>query len=135
MPECARCGGFTDNPSSGEYYYCDECLRNFAEVEESGVIVDRRGDDYHILVTDSDASIDGGVEHTQVEAIARGKHIADECGVDGVFKYEKTGSRWLLDEYLQEHPEIRQDVHARLRRVPDRNSRSPLDKLKEIFER
>lgn len=133
MPECVRCGAFTDNSSRGEYYYCDDCLDRFARVERAGVVVEQeesRGD-YHILVTDQSASIDGGVEKSQQDALARGKFIADECGLDALFKYEETGSTWILEEYLDAHPEIRQDVHERLRRVPDETSDGFLERIRE----
>ncbi|GAA3880133.1 hypothetical protein [Haloarcula argentinensis] len=121
MAECARCGAFTDNEADGEYHYCDDCLADFATIEQSGVVVEQatEGGAYHLIVTDGDASLDGGQETSQVDALARGKYICDECGLNGVFKYAPSGSTWVLSEYLQAHPGIRQDVHERLRRVPD----------------
>lgn len=124
MAECARCGAFTDNEPEGEYHYCADCLDTFSTIEQSGVVVEQatEGGEYHIIVTDGNASLDGGQEPSQVDALARGKFICDECGLEGVFKYKHTGSTWVLSEYLEEHPSIRQDVHERLRRVPDQSS-------------
>ena len=135
MPECVRCGDFTDNDPRGEYYYCADCLDTFAEIEQSGVIVeqDEAGGDYHIIVTDHGASVDGGTELSQTEALARAKHISDEEEVSALFKYDRTGSRWILDEYLQAHPEIRQDVHDRLRRVPEKADDGIFAKIRNLF--
>jgi hypothetical protein len=123
MAECVRCGDFTDNPADGEYHYCDDCLDHFAEVEGNGVIVeeDPADDAYYIIVTARDASMDGGSESSQADALARGKYVADETGLPALFKYKSSGSRWILDEYLEAHPKIRQDVHDRIRRVPDQS--------------
>lgn len=134
MPECIRCGDFTDNPADGDYHYCDECLDGFAEIESSGVIVEQRDSGgYNVIVTDATASLDGGNEESQVEALARGKYIADECGLEALFKYERTGSNWVLDEYLQTHPNIRKDVHERLSRVPEQTPEGLLDRIKSLF--
>lgn len=135
MPECVRCGVFTDNTPDGDYHYCDDCLDRFTEVEQSGVIVeqDTSGEAYHVIVTDGDASLDGGTEYTQVEALARGKHIADECGLEGLFKYAQTGSTWILSEYLEEHPSIRQDVHERLRRLPEDHTAGFLSRIRQLL--
>lgn len=56
MPECARCGDFTDNPAEKQYQYCTSCNQHFSEIRESGVIVrriDNRGN-YEVSVTVSD---------------------------------------------------------------------------------
>lgn len=135
MPECVRCGDFTDNDPEGEYHYCDDCLDTFDEIEQSGVIVeqDEPGGDYHIVVTGHETSLDGGTELSQHEALARAKYISDEENVPALFEYERTGSRWILDEYLQEHPSIRQDVHDRLRRVPEKTEAGLLAKIRGVF--
>ncbi|TSD15095.1 hypothetical protein DP107_04370 [Haloglomus irregulare] len=79
MAECERCGDFTDNPADGEYHYCDDCLDEFAAIESNGVIVEEEPDSgaYHVIVTARDSSMDGGSEDSQVDALARGKYIAD----------------------------------------------------------
>jgi len=135
MPECVRCGAFTDNPTDGDYHYCDNCRDRFAEIEANGVIVEQDGDgQYQVIVTAADATHDGGTELSQTDALARGKYIADESGLEAIFKYKRTGSRWLLEEYLQEHPSIRQDVHERLRRVPDETSDGFLARIKSFLQ-
>ncbi|MFC4247231.1 hypothetical protein ACFOZ7_09510 [Natribaculum luteum] len=137
MPECARCGDFTDNKPSGQYNYCDVCLDRFAAIEANGVVIEQSDeqDGYQILVTAPDSEYNGGTEPSQTEALARGKYIADNENVDAVFKYSHTGSIWELDEFLKEHPDIRQDVHERLRRVPERlpSSRSILGRIRDLF--
>ncbi|WP_225333731.1 hypothetical protein [Halomicrobium urmianum] len=91
MAECARCGDFTDNSAEGEYHYCEDCLGRFGEVESSGVVIEQGNDgEHHVIVTDDTASLDGGTEQSQVDALARGKCIVDECGLEAVFKYDKT---------------------------------------------
>ncbi|MFC7072536.1 hypothetical protein ACFQJ7_14110 [Halovenus rubra] len=66
----------------------------FHEVTQSGVIVEQTGDQYTITVTDQNTELDGGREKSQVDALARAKRICDEYGVEVLFKYERTGSRW-----------------------------------------
>jgi len=134
MPECVRCGDFTDNPSDGEYHYCDECLDYFAAVEERGVIIEHESDgDVHVIVTANNESFDGGSEQSQIDGLARGKHIAEQTGLPAIFKYKATGSCWELDEYLQAHPKIRQNVHERLRRVPDNTAERLIDRIKSLL--
>lgn len=134
MPECARCHDFTDNSAEGEYYYCNSCLDRFAEIEQRGVIVEDATDgEVHVIVTASDESVDGGTEQSQVDGLARGKHIADETGLPALFKYERSGSRWLLDEYLQAHPDLRQQVHERLRKLPNDSSSGLIERVRDLL--
>lgn len=44
----------------------------------------------------------------------------EEKGVRGVMRYHRTGSRWLIDEYLEAHPGIAADVEAERRGTLDR---------------
>jgi hypothetical protein len=135
MAECERCGDFTDNSAEGQYYYCDDCLDRFAEIESNGVVIEQDSDDgeYHIIVTARDSSMDGGSEQSQVDALARGKYITDETDLPALFKYESSGSRWVLDEYLKAHPSIRQDVHERLRRVPEQADDGFLNRIRNFL--
>lgn len=135
MPECVRCGAFTDNPADGDYHYCDNCLDQFSEIEQSGVIMEQAepGNDYHVIATNHDAAVEGGAEYSQTEALARGKYIADEYNLDAIFKYKRTGSIWILDEYLEAHPEIRQEVQERLRRVPEETPDGFLSRIKDFL--
>lgn len=135
MAECARCGDFTDNPAEQRYHYCDDCLDRFAEIESNGIIVEEDASDneYHIIVTAQNSSMGGGVERSQTDALARGKYIADETDHLALFKYETTGSRWVLDEYLQAHPGIRREVHERLRRVPEQTDDGLLSRIRNFL--
>ena len=133
MPECIRCGDFTDTPADGEYHYCDDCRDRFLEIESSGVIVEQTDDEVHIIVTANDSTFDGGTESSQIDGLARGKYISDETGLPALFKYNPTGSRWILDEYLQQHPSIRQDVQKRLSRVPEKSSAGLLDRIRSFL--
>jgi len=137
MPECARCHRFTDAEPVGKHRYCDQCRNRFREIEQHGVVIEGGGrNDYYITVTaDADASVSGGKEYGQAEALARAKRISDETGLDVLFKYEPNGSRWLLDAYLEEHPSVRQDVHTRLRRLPDDTSDGLLSRVRNLLSR
>lgn len=132
MPECERCGAFTDIKRDGKYHYCKDCRSTFADIRESGVVV-RGEDEYDVLVNVDGHRDKGGKEHSQVDALARGKLVADELGVDGLFEYEETGSTWVLPEYLSEHPDIQADVSARLSRVPDDEGVGLLERLRNAF--
>lgn len=135
MPECARCGDFTDNPAAGQYHYCDACTDLFDAIRSQGVVVTQanNGDGYEILVTVSGAEDRGGHEDTHVEALARGKLLADELGADALFEYDSTGSRWVLENYLDRHPAVNRDVEKRLQRVPEDRSKSLLGRLRSLF--
>ncbi|WP_336327611.1 hypothetical protein [Halovenus sp. HT40] len=136
MPECTRCGDFTDVSSTGEYHYCEGCQEEFQEVEKSGIIVEDDTDgDVHVIVTAHDEEFDGGTENSQVDGIARGKYIAEETDLPAMFKYRKTGSMWMLDEYLEAHPDIRKRVHQRLSRVPDKSEDGLLDRVRAFLNR
>lgn len=135
MAECDCCGDFTNNPTEGQYHYCDACLDRFAEIESNGVIVeeDISNNEYNIIVTAQSSSMEGGTERSQVDALARGKYIANKTNLPALFKYTTSGSQWVLDEYLNAHPSIQQDVHERLRRVPDRTDGGLLNKIRNLF--
>jgi len=135
MPECARCGAFTDNPAEGDYHYCDDCLDRFDEIRKHGVIVQSAPDEngYEVYVSHDTDRFDGGRESNQTDALARGKYIADELGVDGLFKYDRSGSQWLLEEYLKEHPSVRSNAMDRLSRVPENSDKGLFDKLRTLF--
>jgi hypothetical protein len=103
-------------------------------IEDRGAIAeDTVSGDVHVIVTAHDESFDGGTEGSQVDGLARGKYISDETGLPALFKYESTGSRWVLDEYLEAHPKIRQQVHERLSRVPERSSNGLLQRIRDFL--
>jgi hypothetical protein len=132
MPECDRCGAFTDVAREGDYHYCEDCRSTFAGIRENGVVVRGEGE-YDVLVNVDGHYDKGGQEQSQVDALARGKLLSDELGVDGLFEYGETGSTWILSEYLNAHPDIQTDVSERLSRVPDRDDAGLLAKLRSIF--
>ena len=129
MGECARCGAFTDVPAEGDYQYCLDCQAEFDDVADSGVVVERTGDGYHVHARTESVDSSGGMEDSQTDALARGKYLADELGVRALFRYDETGSQWLLEEYLREHPSIRRDVVERLSRVPEEGGSGLLDRI------
>jgi len=59
---------------------------------------------------------------TQVEALACAKLKMEETDSRGVFIYQKRGSRWLIDEYLDAHPEIAADVQKEVESLHDRDA-------------
>jgi hypothetical protein len=132
MPECDRCGAFTDAAREGDYHYCQGCRSAFANIRESGVVV--RGDrEYDVLVNVDGHYDKGGQEQSQADALARGKLLTDELRADGIFEYGETGSTWILSEYLNAHPDIQADVSERLSRVPDGDDAGLLAKLRSVF--
>ena len=136
MPECIRCGNFTDLASDGEYHCCEDCREAFQQAEKCGVIVEHDTDeDVHVIVTANDEEFDGGTEASQVDGLARGKYIADETGLPAIFKYRRSDSMWMLDEYLKEHPDIRKRVHQRLSRVPETSEDGLLDRVRTFLSR
>lgn len=132
MPECSRCGDFTDSPMNGDYHYCSDCLDTFDKIRQNGVVVSGKGT-YDVLVNVDGHEDKGGQEQSQEDALARGKLLTDELGTRGLFEYQRSGSLWILSEYLDAHPKIQRDVSKRLSRVPDKDSDGLLTKLKDIF--
>ena len=131
MPECDRCGMLTDSSQGGGYHCCENCRRAFSRVRESGVVV-RGGGECDVLV-----NVDGEFERsargvTQTDALARGKLIADELGTDALFEYERSGSTWVLDEFLSDRPDVQAAVSERLSRVPERDEAGLGEKLRAI---
>jgi len=106
-------------------------LNTFDEVRQGGVVI-KGEDEYDVLVNVNGHQDKGGQEYSQVNALARGKLVADELDVNGLFEYDGTGSTWLIEEYLSTHPSIQSDVSKRLSRVPD-NESGLLSKLCSVF--
>lgn len=135
MVECASCGDFTDNPVDGKYSYCDDCLAEFDEIRNDGVIVQqeqgRAG--YQVFATARRSDHEGGFESDQIAALARGKHLAEKIGCRAIFEYKASGSTWILEEYLQYHPDIRRDVRNRLSRVPKKSDGGLLNRIRKFL--
>ena len=128
MAKCARCGSDNAKPPRfnlhGEYEYCNECQDEFEQAKENGVVVrsrhtNREFDQLPYVVEVNVEGIDN--PHTQsisssnkpknqTEALAMAKNLMDEHDLRGLFIYQKTGSLWLIDEYLEAHPGIAEDV-------------------------
>lgn len=128
MPTCARCGAANAGPPSlnlnGEYAYCDDCNAVFESIKENGVHVRSRHTNREFarlpyVVEVSAEGIDNPHAQTiysrnkptnQTEALAMAKQIMEEHDLPGVFVYQKSGSVWMIDEYLDAHPGIARDV-------------------------
>lgn len=137
MPECERCGAFTDNPAEKEYHYCDSCQSKFEEVCQNGVVIQQSkpNGDYNIFVASENEDYQGGTESSQVDALARAKHLSDKLRMEALFQYKKSGSRWMLEEYLQAHPSIRRDVLDRLSRLPENQDAGFIQKMLGMFSK
>jgi len=103
--------------------YCDNCVDTFETVAEQGVVVrSRHGRPDHeekpYVVRGCGEQY---VEHSQIEALARGKEISDSEGVPGLFIYWRRGSHWLLDTYLDEHPSLASKVERERRKIRGQN--------------
>ena len=135
MAECARCGDFTDNPPEGRYNYCDDCLGVFDEIRRSGVVIEPlgSGQGYNVHLAKDYSGYSGGQESSQIDALARGKWLSDELGIKGIFTYGGTGSTWLIDEYLREHPSVRRKALNRIRRIPDKARPGLLTRLRNLL--
>lgn len=114
MANCARCGVTTDErPANSDYSYCQDCLDRFERARENGVLVryyvnaaGTMPEGYYV----SGPSGDGGYAGSQTKALARAKKMMEKINVEGVFEYRPTQSQWLIDEYLEVHPGIAEDV-------------------------
>lgn len=53
-----------------------------------------------------------GIERTQVEALAAYLDLMEKHDCQGLFEYSPSGSRWLVEEYLEAHPGIAEDVES-----------------------
>ena len=126
--ECTRCGrsltGEQHYISKGSHYeYCNTCCEEFEHVQEQGVTVrSRHGNrEFHRFPYDA-PKIDREHPQNQTKALAAGLKAIREKNVPGLFIYQKTGSYWLIDEYLDAHPSIAEDVEACLESVNSRRS-------------
>jgi hypothetical protein len=121
---CIRCGAtFVEGGYQFEQrIYCDECVAAFERIAAQGVIIrSRHGkDNFHekpYVVTDGRRQY---VEHSQTEALARGRELVERLDTHGLFVYWETGSHWVLGRYLEEHPDIRRDVIREQRKIRGR---------------
>lgn len=135
MPECARCGDFTDNPAQKHYNYCDNCQDLFNDIRSSGIVIEPIGRQkgYDVRIASSKKGYSGGRESNKVDALARGQWLMDELGVQGIFTYHGSGSTWLIEGYLETHPGINRKVQDRISRVPDKAQAGLLARIKNLF--
>lgn len=129
IDECARCGAPVTADSrwihsGSQYDYCEDCGEVFDNVIEDGVTVRSRhgNQEFHHYPYEA-PKINGDTPENQVEALAAGLKQMREKDVQGVFIYQKTGSYWLISEYLDAHSSIATDVEEYL------ESRSRLNSL------
>lgn len=115
MVTCTRCGAEAEeSPAYGKYNYCDECVEMFEEIRKNEMLIrsrhgNREFDRYPYEVTGA------GIQPNQVKALAKGLDVAEKRGVRAVFHYQKTRLWWLVDEYLEAHPGIAEDVEKERR--------------------
>lgn len=114
MATCARCGDDCEpGRLSPEYDYCQACLDRFEEPRENGVYVYWRNNNTNTLpagyCVNSPESTDEMCS-SQVKALAAAKGEMEKNDIGGLFHYRRTDSRWLIDEYLEAHPGIAEDV-------------------------
>lgn len=132
MARCARCGAPGANPprlnNHGEYNYCDDCQDQFDRARQNGITARSRHGNrefreypYEVSIapqhTDKLDALIGQKSTTpqsQTEALAICKRVMDRYDIPGLFLYQKTGSVWLIDEYLQAHPSISQDIRREI---------------------
>lgn len=99
--------------------YCTNCVTLFEEIAEEGVVVRSRHDepDYdeipYVIHWDGTAQ----TAENQIEALARGKEVAERNDVAGLFIYQRRGSHWILDAYLDAHPDLRSKVVSERRKI------------------
>jgi|GEM_PF-2439533 len=111
-----------------DHVYCTDCVATFERIAEEGVVVrSRHGEDDHdeipyVVYWEGQAH----AEDNQIAALARGTELAATNGVDGLFAYQRTGSRWRLDAYLDAHPDLASRVQERRRKIRGEN-RSQFD--------
>lgn len=135
MPECARCGDFTDNSAQKQHHYCDDCQDLFNDIQKSGIVIEplgrRKG--YDVRIAASKNGYSGGRESNQIDALARGSWLMDELGVRGIFTYHGSGSTWPINEYLEAHPNINRKVQNRISRVPEKARGGLLTRIRNLF--
>lgn len=133
MTTCARCGASNAGPPAlnlyREYEYCDHCNSQFKSAKENGVLVRSRhtNAEFERVPYVVEVSVEGiDNPHTQTagssnrprnqtEALAMGKEMMGKHDLPGVFVYQDTGSVWLIDEYLDAHPGIAEDVEKEMK--------------------
>jgi len=119
MSQCSRCGSVVDTDTERTHHYCDDCKAVFDEVREQGVTVrSRHGNrEFARYPYVAPSYYPNREPQTQVEALANAKIKMEQTDSRGVFIYQKRGSRWLIDEYLDAHPGIADDVREEIESI------------------
>lgn len=123
MTQCSRCGSAVHADTERTHHYCDDCKAVFDEVREHGVTVrSRHGNrEFHQFPYEGPSYYPNRGPENQVEALACAKIRMEETDSRGVFIYQKRNSRWLIDEYLDAHPDIADDVQEEIESLRDTN--------------
>lgn len=125
MPQCSRCGSTVPDDTERTHHYCDNCSAVLDQVREQGVAVrSRHGNrEFHQYPYEGPSYYADRGPENQVEALACAKLKMEETDSRGVFIYQKRGSRWLIDEYLDAHPSIAADVKKEMKSLRGRGDR------------
>ncbi len=115
VTRCVRCESTVDD-ATGETRYCEVCTERLESVREVGVWVRYRTEvaggvlpaGYYVR---SDTHGDRYAA-TRVDALATATEIMSEQELDGRFDNPETGVSWLIDEFLETHPDVAADVEA-----------------------
>lgn len=111
-------------------YYCDICTDEFLKEIAKGAIIIRRRigredhiDRWHICQgQELGFKVNYGEEKriknyelppmniNQIQAIKKGRELAKKYNVTAIFRYEPHQSMWFLEEYLNAHQKIKEDV-------------------------
>lgn len=112
---CLKCGKEIEKIASEVPLskYCKECFREIKKKINQGAItvekressswngfrIYKRGEEYR-----------RSEDLTKSEAILIGKKIADDLGVEALYKDDQKNTMWVMDNYLDNHPEVKSKV-------------------------
>ena len=132
--KCKKCGKELSKenfPLDWRSHYCNDCVKVFDDAIKNGAIVIRRRTQresntfpYEISGKNIKAEAPAGIN--QIKAIKRAKHLALKNNEKILFNYEPRGSMWFLEDYLEAHPKIKEDVErpSTLSRIFRKNGRN-----------
>ena len=119
MTQCSRCGTNVDTNLERTHDYCDDCEAVFDEVRDRGVTVrSRHGNrEFRRYPYEAPSFYPNRDPQNQVEALACAKIKMEKTQSRGLFIYQKRGSKWLINEYLDAHPNIAADVEGEIESI------------------
>ncbi len=126
MVKCSRCGAEFDKESNEERNYCDDCEEKFQEVLENGGFRVRRrygNKEYrkYPYVIDRTYNLErGSVKHDYkdpIKALAAAKKLQDLNNVDVLYVDQRNMYKWVLDNYLKQHPDIQEEVREKEKEI------------------